>query len=260
MRVAALSDIHGNLPALEAVLSEVEAERPDLIVVCGDVASGPMPAETIDMLRRLADVRFVRGNADRGLVDEFDGKDPAPWPGPFAGWCASQISREQRDFLAGFEDTVTIDGVDGLGRVIFCHAVPSNDTDVFTVETPDKRLRELMAGVRADAVVCGHTHMQFDRTLDRLRILNPGSVGMPYGEPGAYWAMLGPDVAMRRTDYDREEAAARMRAKASAPAEQFARDNVLKVPSIEQAMAFMRDMEARQIAAVPQRSSPQRSS
>jgi hypothetical protein len=97
--------------------------------------------------------------------------------------------------------------------------------------------------------------MQFDRVVEPLRIVNPGSVGMPYGEPGAYWAMLGPGVSMRRTDYDREVAAARMRAKGSADAEQFARDNVIKVPSIEQAMAFMRDMEARQIAAAPQRSS-----
>jgi predicted phosphodiesterase len=255
MKVAVISDIHGNLPALEAVLREVQAERPELIVVCGDVASGPMPAETIDVLRGLTNARFVRGNADRGLIDEFDGKAPAPMPGPFAGWCARQISPEQRDFMAGFEATVTIDGVDGLGRVLFCHAVPGNDTDVFTVETPDERVRKLMAGVRVDMVVCGHTHMQFDRTVDRLRIVNPGSVGMPYGEPGAYWAMLGPEVVMRRTDYDREEAVVRMRAKRSDDAEQFARENVLNVPSIEQAMAFMRDMEAKQIAALPQRSS-----
>jgi predicted phosphodiesterase len=255
MRIAALSDIHGNLPALEAVLREVEAERPDVIVFCGDVASGPMPAETIDALRQVSRARFVRGNADRGMIDEFDGRSPAPMPGPFAVWCARQINRGQRDFLASFEGTVTIDGVDGLGRVLFCHAVPANDTDVFTKETPDERVLELMSGVRAAVVVCGHTHMQFDRAVDRLRLVNPGSVGMPYGEPGAYWAMLGPDVEMRRTDYDREQAAARMGAKGSADAVQFARDNVLKVPSIEQAMAFMRDMEAKQIAALPQRSS-----
>ena len=254
MKVAAVADIHGNLPALEAALREIEVERPDLIVVCGDVASGPMPAETIDALRSLTNARFVRGNADRGLIDEFDGKAPAPMPGPFVG-CAKEINRAQRDFLAGFEATVTIDAVDGLGRVLFCHAVPANDTDVFTVETPDDRVQKLMAGVRADVVVCGHTHMPFDRTVGRLRIVNPGSAGMPYGEPGAYWAMLGPGVALRRTDYDREAAAARMRANGSEEAERFVRENLLEIPSIEQAMAFMRDMEARQIAAVPQRSS-----
>jgi diadenosine tetraphosphatase ApaH/serine/threonine PP2A family protein phosphatase len=103
--------------------------------------------------------------------------------------------------------------------------------------------------VDAGTVVCGHTHMQFDRKLDALRLVNPGSVGMPYGEPGAYWAMLGPGVQMRKTVYDREAAAARMRGKRSTDAEQFARDNVLKVPSVDEAMAFMRDAEAKQVAA-----------
>jgi putative phosphoesterase len=243
LRIAALSDIHGNLPALEAVLREVERERPDLIVVCGDVASGPMPAETIETLRKLKVAKFVRGNADRGLIDEFDGKPTSPMPGPFAGWCARQLNREQRDFLASFEDTVAID------RILFCHASPPNDTDVFTAETPDERVRMLMTGVDADLVVCGHTHMQFDRRVDRLRIVNPGSVGMPYGEPGACWAMLGQDVEMRRTDYDREAAAARMRAKHAADADKFAAENVLMVPSVEEAMAFLRGAEAKQVAA-----------
>jgi putative phosphoesterase len=249
VRVAAISDVHGNLPALEAVLREIETERPDMIVCCGDVASGPMPAETIDALRRLEKARFVRGNADRGLIDEFDGKAPEPMPGPFSGWCAKQLDRAQRDFLAAFEPTVTVDDVEGLGRVLFCHASPRNDTDVFTAETGDERVRALMAGVDAGTVVCGHTHMQFDRKLDALRLVNPGSVGMPYGEPGAYWAMLGPGVQMRKTVYDREAAAARMRGKRSTDAEQFARDNVLKVPSVDEAMAFMRDAEAKQVAA-----------
>ena len=243
MRIAALSDIHGNLPALEAVLREVERERPDLIVFGGDVASGPMPAETIELLRKMKDARFVRGNADRGLTDEFDGKTPEPMPGPFADWCARQLNREQRDFLASFEDKVQI------GRVLFCHASPRNDTDIFTTETPDDRVRFLMSGVDADLVVCGHTHMQFDRTVDRLRIVNPGSVGMPYGTPGAYWAMLDSDVEMRRTDYDRAAAAARIRAKHWATAEQFAADNVLNVPSVAEAMEFLRGAEAKQVAA-----------
>jgi putative phosphoesterase len=246
VRIAALSDIHGNLPALEAVLREVERERPDLIVVGGDVASGPMPAETIELLRKLKNARFVMGNADRGLIDEFDGKPESPMPGPFAGWCAQQLNREQRDFLGSFEDTILV------GRVLFCHASPRNDTDIFTTETPDDRVRLLMDGTEADLVdlvVCGHTHMQFDRKVDRLRIVNPGSVGMPYGKPGAYWAMLDSDLEMRRTDYDREAAAERIRAKGGAIAEQFAADNVMKVPSVAEAMEFLRRAEAKQVAA-----------
>jgi len=249
MRVAAISDIHGNLPALEAVLAEVEREQPDLMVFCGDVASGPMPTETIDLLLTLQGARFVRGNADRGLVEEFDGKTPSDMPGPFAGWCARQIARRHRDFLASFEDTVLVDGVDGLGRVLFCHATPRNDTDVFTVESPAERVRTLLAGVDAGVVVCGHTHMQFDRTVDGIRVVNAGSVGMPFGKPGAYWAMLGPDVDLRRTDYDRDAAARRIRAKDWDTAEEFAAGNVLSTPSVEQGMDFMGKMEARQTAS-----------
>jgi diadenosine tetraphosphatase ApaH/serine/threonine PP2A family protein phosphatase len=157
-------------------------------------------------------------------------------------WCSAQLRRDQRDFLASFEPTVQID------RMLFCHAVPANDTDVFSVETPDDRVRELMRGIDADLVVCGHTHMQFDRMVDLLRIVNPGSVGMTYGEPGAYWAMVSPDVEMRRTDYDREAAAARIRTKDWPAADEFARENVIKPPSVEQAMEFMRSMEAKQQA------------
>jgi putative phosphoesterase len=246
MRVAVISDIHGNLPALEAVLEEIRRERPDLIVSCGDVASGPMPAETIDLLMSLGDIRFVRGNADDGLVDEFDGKPPQPMPGPFAGWCAEQITRQQRDFLASFEDTVAVGGVDGAGSVLFCHATPRNNVDVFTAETPADRVRHLFGAVDADLVVCGHTHMKFDRTIDGLRVVNPGSVGMPYGEPGAFWAMFGPGVELRRTDYDREAAAHRIRTKGGAAAEEFAARNLLTVPSVEEAMEFFRKAQARQ--------------
>ena len=239
-RIAAIADIHGNLPALDAVLAQIEREEPDQIVVCGDVASGPMPAETIDVLRKLKNARFVRGNADRGLVDGFDGKPPENMPGPYVDWCSKQLTRAQRDFLASFEPTVQID------RILFCHAVPANDTDVLFVETGDERVRELMHGVDADLVVCGHTHMQFDRTVDGLRIVNPGSVGMTYGEPGAYWAMVSPDVEMRRTAYDVDAAANRIRAKDWPGADEFVRDHVIKPPSVEHAMEFMRSMEAKQ--------------
>jgi putative phosphoesterase len=248
MRVAVISDIHGNLPALEAVLAEVESAQPDMIVSCGDVASGPMPAETIDRLMTLRNARFVRGNADDGLIDEFDGKAPPPLPGPFADWCAKQIDRGQRDFLAAFEATVAVDGVDGVGRVFFCHATPRNNTDVFTAETPVVRVAELFGAVDADLVVCGHTHMQFERKVDGFRVVNAGSVGMPYGEPGAYWAMLGPGLDLRRTPYDREAAARRIRAKDWPVAEEFATRNVLTVPSVEQAMTLFRGMEAKQAA------------
>jgi len=237
MRVAALADIHGNLPALEAVLAEVALEDVDLIVVCGDVASGPLPVETIGVLRALPRARFVRGNADRALVAGFDGNQKPRLVGPGADWCVEQLALEDRDFLASFAETIAIE-VDGLGRVLFCHGSPRSDEEIMTARTPDARLREFLGG-DADVVVCGHTHMPFDRTVGRVRVINPGSVGMPYGEPGAYWAVLGPKIEFRRTDYDRAAAAERIRESAWAGADEFARENVLAVPSIEDAMAFL---------------------
>lgn len=109
-----------------------------------------------------------------------------------------------------------------------------------TTETTDDRLEEFTAGVDADVVVCGHTHMPFERVVGRVRVVNPGSVGMPYGHPGAFWALLGPGVELRRTDYDREAAAARMRQSTWPGAEEFARENVLSVASAEEAFAFFR--------------------
>ena len=241
MRVAALSDIHGNLPALEAVLQDLAGEEPDLIVVCGDVASGPLPVETLEILRSLPNARFLHGNADRGLVAAYDNSPKPKWAGPAADWCASQLSREDRDFLASFPDVVRID-VEGLGRILFCHGSPRNDEEMMMAATPEPRLREIIAGVDTDVIVCGHTHMQFDRTSDGVRIVNPGSVGMPYGEPGACWALFGPEIDFRRTDSDREGAAARIRKSSWLGAPAFARDNVLSVPSVAEVMEFVRNM------------------
>src|ERR1700730_13051153 len=239
MRVAAIADIHGNLPALEAVLADIAREDVELIVVCGDVASGPMPVESIEVLRALPNARFVQGNADRELVTTFDKGAPTTGDGEAGDWCALQVSRAERDFLASFLTTVPVE-VDGLGRVMFCHGSPRSDEEMMTIETPAARLRELTAGVNAAVIVCGHTHMPFDRRVGTLRIINPGSVGMPYGEAGAHWALLGPAVELRRTDYDREAAAERIRRSAWPEAEQFASRNVLSVPSAEEALAYFR--------------------
>jgi diadenosine tetraphosphatase ApaH/serine/threonine PP2A family protein phosphatase len=172
-------------------------------------------------------------------VTTFDGGQRSKWPGPAADWCATQLSQEQRDFLASFAPTVSVE-VDGLGRVLFCHGSPRSDEEMMTSETPDRRIRDLIAGLDVDVIVCGHTHMAFDRMVGRVRVINPGSVGMPYGHPGAYWALLGPEVEFRRSDYDRETAATRIRSSAWPGAEDFARENVVSVPSAEDAFAFFR--------------------
>jgi predicted phosphodiesterase len=217
LRVAVLYDIHANLPALEAVLAEVDREGPDLIVVGGDVASGPLPVETIHCLRDLGDrARQVMGNTDREMVEAFDtGAGPprgaASWE-MVDRWAAAAISRSQRDFLEGFEPSLSLD-VDELGPTLFCHGSPRSDEERITALSPESRLRPMLEGVEERVVICGHTHHQFDRELLGKRVINAGSVGMPYqGAAAAFWLMLGPDVQLRCTDYDVPAAVARMRA------------------------------------------------
>jgi 16S rRNA processing protein RimM len=199
LRVAALYDVHGNLPALDAVLAEVPEDA--LIVVGGDVVAGPFPSETLERLRGIGErVRWLRGNADRELTPGEEGRAPPE----HLAWVRARLSEEQVAFLFGLPPTLTLD-VDGVGRVLFCHATPQNDEDVFTQITPAERIAEWFAGVEADVVVCGHTHMQFDRTIGNLRVVNAGSVGWPYEDvDGAYWAWLGPDVEHKRTPYGRD--------------------------------------------------------
>jgi putative phosphoesterase len=196
LRVAALYDVHGNLPALEAVLAEVDA---DVIVVGGDFVAGPWPAETVERLRCLAgDVRFIRGNADREVVEAKPGLAPPE----IIEFIRERLSEEQLDFLRALPLTESLE-VDGLGPVLFCHATPRNDEEVFTRDSPDERWAAALAGVDQNVVLCGHTHVQFDRRIGNVRLVNAGSVGMPYeNEPGAYWALLGPDVELRRTSYE----------------------------------------------------------
>ena len=197
MRVAALYDVHGNPPAIDAVLSEVPGDA--AILVGGAVAAGPYPAEALERLRSLGDrVRWSRGNADRELQPGEQGLAPAD----VIDWVRDQLTDEQVAFLHGLPERVELD-VDGVGRVLFCHATPQNDTDIFLENTPEERVAPSFATVEADLVVCGHTHMQFDREIAGIRVVNAGSVGMPYDdEPGAYWLAVGPGVEHRRTSYD----------------------------------------------------------
>jgi predicted phosphodiesterase len=205
MRIAVLNDIHGNLPALDAVLAEVDQAGVDAIVVGGDLVWGPMPGETLDRLASLGDrARFVMGNADRDVVEAFDGD--APDDDAVSSYCAARISGAQRDFLAGLAPTVVLD-VDGLGETLFCHGTPRSDTERITTVTPDARLRRIVEGVGQSLVVCGHTHRQFDRRIDAWRVVNAGAVGLPYeGRAAAFWAVLGPEVQLRCTDYDINDA------------------------------------------------------
>jgi putative phosphoesterase len=193
VRVAALYDPHGNLPALEAVLAELQAEGVDAIVSGGDVAWGPLPGETLHRIEEAA-THFVRGNADRHVAEEEERSEPTRW-------CAERLTQDERDRLDAWPGSVELD-VDGIGRVLFCHASPYDDEAGFTEATSEEVAAPLLAGVEADLVLCGHTHAQFDLRFGGVRVVNAGSVGMPAeGRRGAFWALLGPEVELRRTDY-----------------------------------------------------------
>jgi putative phosphoesterase len=239
MRVAAIYDIHGNLPALEAVLEDIRREEVERVVVGGDVFPGPMPRETLGCLLDLdIPVQFIQGNGDRVVLAQMGGTEPAEVPEQFRDvvrWNAQQLRPSDEQFLASWPKTLRLT-IRGLGEVLFCHATPRSDTEIFTRLTSEDRLLPIFRAANAPLVVCGHTHMQFDRTIGSIRVVNAGSVGMPFGEPAAYWLLLGPDVQLCHTPYDLAKAAARIRHTKYPQAEDFAARNVLQPPSEEETL------------------------
>ena len=205
-RVAVLSDVHANAVALEAVLAEVRAEAPELVVFGGDLTWGPLPAETLALVAGLElPARFVRGNAERGLLD------PSAEATPRRRWLLERHGEDDLAFLASFEEHVVVE-IGELGPVRFCHGSPRSDIELVTPETPPTRIGEMTQGVDEHVLVTAHTHVQFDRGIGGIRSVNAGSVGMAYELlPGAYWALLGPDVELRRTAYDVDRAVAAYR-------------------------------------------------
>jgi putative phosphoesterase len=239
MRIAALYDIHGNLPALEAVLDEIRDTSVDRIVVGGDVVVGPMTREA---LKRLLDltipVEFIQGNAEVAVLTEMAGT-PVPFPEQIREvilWDAQEL-REYRDVLAGWPKTVRLE-IPAIGEVLFCHATPRDENEIFLRTTREEVLLAIFDTIGVPLVVCGHTHMQFDRMIGRTRVVNAGSVGMPFQDPGAYWLLLGPDVELRRTAHDLESAAERIRTSNYPQAARFAATSVLQPPT-EAAMLEM---------------------
>ena len=223
-RVAVLADVHGNAVALAAVLNELEREQPDAIVHCGDLTWGPLAAETYELLAGRG-VLFVRGNADRAVSELAERlREPDAEAKDRERWMVEQHDAPLRAVLASFPAIVELE-VDGLGDVLFCHGSPRSDEELVTVETPETRLAEALAGTGAGVIATAHTHVRYERHVLGRTLFNPGSVGMPYeGEPGAYWALLGAPgtsgskgpldpsvVEHRRTAYDLDETERRYR-------------------------------------------------
>lgn len=237
MRIAALYDIHGNLPALEAVIAEIRTLGVDRVIIGGDVLPGPMPRETLDLLLQL-DIRaqFILGNGEVAVLESMAGREPAAVPEAYRSmirWNAEQLSSGHQEFISGWPKILSVE-IPRLGDVLFCHATPRDENEIFTKLTPDHQLLPIFETISAPIVVCGHTHMQFDRMLGSTRILNAGSVGMPFAEPGAYWLLLGPGIELRRTAYDLDRAAERIRRSSYPQAEDFAAHNVLRPPTEQQ--------------------------
>jgi len=216
-RVAALYDIHGNLPALEAVLDDVRRAAVDRIVIGGDVL-GPMQRETLGRLSALdVPVDCIHGNGERVVLAQIAGRDISEVPERYRDlirWSAERLDATNQTWIANWPSTCRID-IGGLGPVLFCHATPRNDYECFTRLTAEDRLVPIFTGRDAAVVVCGHTHMPFDRAIGDVRVINAGSVGAPFSQPaGAYWLLLGGEqrIELRRTDYDFTKAAEAIRA------------------------------------------------
>ena len=207
MPVGLIYDVHGNLPALEAVLGDAGRAGVESFVLGGDYALfGPWPAETVERLRALPEATWIRGNGERWTASPTDAPEPVQ---EALSACAEELGKATVDDLAALPEQTTIDGA----RI--CHGSPVSDVRSFMPEPLDDE-DELLAGVGDETLVFGHTHLPFRRRSrdGRVELVNPGSVGMPFdGDPRAAWAVLHPDgrIEHRRVGYDHEATAAASR-------------------------------------------------
>jgi len=219
MRIAILSDIHGNLVALEAVLADLDAERIDQIVCLGDVAVfGPRPREVMTRLRGL-NCPVVMGNMDAWLLD------PRPHEVRDENyrrimevelWSARQLSPADLDYLRTFRPTVEVALGDGATLLCF-HGSPQCNTDVIVSTTPEEELERLLSGFSATVMAGGHTHAQMLRRHRDMVFINPGSVGLSFerarhadqtrNPPWAEYGLVGWEngclnIELRRVPFD----------------------------------------------------------
>jgi putative phosphoesterase len=189
MRIAVMSDIHGNCYALEALLADLRAHPADRLVCLGDaVQGGAQPAETVARLRELG-CPVVMGNADAWLLTgvETSPNETITERGRVTReWSLAQLSPEDRAFIAAFVPPVEL-ALEGGRRLLCCHGSPASFDDLIFPETPEGQVQRLLAPY-APAIVCGgHTHIQWVRRLGQSLYFNPGSVGLAYDrhQPGA---------------------------------------------------------------------------
>ncbi len=247
-RVAALYDIHGNLFALDAALAEISQLQVDLIVVGGDLVWGPYPQATLRRLLDLGDrALFIRGNADRDVAQppRTDTEGDRRLADEVTRFCSSELAPRQIEWLMHLPLTETVD-IEGLGSVLFCHASPRSDEEILTPRSTDEHIREAARGMKG-IIVCGHTHVQFDHDIGDIRLINAGSIGMPYEDlPGAYWTLFDSAITPRRTSYSVEEAATSIRESGCPHVEAFFVDTILNSPGREDALDHFAQRAAEQ--------------
>jgi predicted phosphodiesterase len=226
MRTAVLYDIHGNLPALEAALREARARGAERVVVGGDVVPGPMPSQCLDLLLALdLPATFIVGNGEQAVLAEREGRDSGLGPyRPMLQWVAGQLTDAHVRTISGWPLTARLDDT------VFCHATPRDVNEFVNAATPDTAMALIFEAAGAPIVVCGHTHVQYDRRAGRVRIVNAGSVGMPFRGSGAQWLLLDGGPELCSTPYDEAAAAARVCATAYPGAGEFASAYVLRSP------------------------------
>lgn len=207
--LALLYDVHGNLPALEAVLADARAQGADRHLLGGDYALfGGWPAETVAALSELPRATWIRGNGERWTADAAQAPDDPVIQGAIAA-CRAALGDALTAQLAGLDEQVVSEGTR------FCHASPPSDVRSFSPESAPEEEDELLEGIAEPRLVFGHTHVPFVRTSSGgVELVNPGSVGMPFdGDPRAAYALLAPGgtIEHRRVAYDHAASAARVR-------------------------------------------------
>jgi diadenosine tetraphosphatase ApaH/serine/threonine PP2A family protein phosphatase len=189
----------------------------------------------------------VRGNGDREAVDAFDRGDTDPSAHPadeaaaVAGaYTAARMTHAHRDLMAGFEDVVSVDGA------LYCHGSPRSDEEMITALTPPERLAPMLDGVAETLVVCGHTHHQFELRAAGRRVVNAGSIGMPYQEAaGAFWLLVADEEPeLRRTEVDVDAMAEAIRATGYPEADELVRQSFVEPVQADWVARFFEDRAA----------------
>jgi putative phosphoesterase len=249
-RVAVLSDVHGNHPALRAVLAVLETELAapdpvDTVVFLGDLTWGPEPRAVLKAASTLpVPTYFVRGNAERAVSELAAGTRAAVAGRSLDAWMLDAHGEAGIAQVSGFAQAVTL--ATPIGATWFSHGSPRSDIELLTPATSAERLTAATAGITERIIVHGHTHLQYQRAVGDLTVIAPGSVGIPYATgdtPGARWAIIDESITLRTTPYDIEEAI-HAAERAGYPSTGYAR-HLRTPPTLEEIIA---DAEQREFA------------